>query len=177
MISSMIRTFLTEAPEDIRVPNVPGDSSAAPLPGAAMDDANFAPPTAGGMGMALPGAPAMPSMDPDNATIQKTVINTSMVKSITAELKAAVANIEKQFDDDMTLEATQIYLSNFLKTLAFYAEKLGTVAGIQDENATITEPPVEEAVAQELPPMPEEAVEVTTTYAPQELTSPEEAIQ
>lgn len=128
-MTSTIRALLTEAPEEMTVAKQP--TAAAPTAaGEKMSANDFAPaPPAG----ATPGLAPLPNLNTGQAgpaTIQKEVLSKHQIISVVREVKAAVANFEKQFEsEDFTVEDAKIYIHNFLESLAFFADKIANFIG------------------------------------------------
>ena len=159
-MKSMIRAIL-EA-EDITLN--PEPTSAADVSGEPMSGGDFAPPPpppAPGQAPAaqLPTPPTMPTVPLGNNTIQKEVLNKQLILAITAELKGTISTYEKKFEsEDFTMEDAKIYISSFLESLAFHAQKLEHLLGGGEEE-TPEEMPMEEPMPEEPTPEPEAAPE------------------
>jgi hypothetical protein len=123
----------------------------------------------------MTGAPSMPMGQASAHTVQKEVLNKQLILAITSELKSLISTYEKKFEgEDFTVDDAKIYISNFLESLAFHAEK---IAGLIGEGAPEEGMPGEgvempqeevmppEPVAEE-PPMEEEPVETGTLPEP-----------
>lgn len=155
---SLIRSLLMEGPEELTLPAAP--TNAAPV-GSPMSQNDFVPaapasPLAGG---AMGAMPVMPTGGGGASTIQKEVMNKELVLAITGELKSVLNAFEKKFEsEDMTVDVGSVYLKSFLDTLAFNADKIAALMGIEPPSEAAPEAPAPEAPAPVEPaPAPEEA--------------------
>ena len=133
-MKSFIRDILTEAVEDVNLPEEPV-SAAAPEgapEGEQMSSGDFATPppapTPGTSG-ASDLLPALPTGQPGTNTVQKEIVNKDEILPILSALKTEVTKLEKDFGDDYTMEAAKSRINYFLKMLAVHADALAEILG------------------------------------------------
>ena len=151
----LIRSLLLEGPEELTLPAAA--SSTAASVGSPMSQNDFVPPSLAGGPMGA--MPVMPRGTAGAATIQKEVMNKELVLAITGELKSVLNAFEKKFEsEDMTVDVGSVYLKSFLDTLAFNADKIAALMGVEPDAAPVSEAlPPEVAAPVEPAPAPTEA--------------------
>ncbi|MCI4437295.1 MAG: hypothetical protein JHC33_10860 [Ignisphaera sp.] len=162
---SFIRSLLMEGPEELTLPAAPSNASPA---GSPMSQTDFVPPAQSPMsGGAMGAMPTMPTGGSGPATIQKEVMNKELVLAITGELKSVLNAFEKKFEsEDMTVDVGSVYLKSFLDTLAFNADKIAALMGVEpagEAEDIAPEPAPEAALPPPVEPAPEAAPKEDTT--------------